>query len=630
MSTPADQLNLSSFPQPQLLGQGAPAQPGAYPGLSQYFQAPPQLPTTAAAPPTPQAPQQQQPPPLAAPTGRTTTPISQELAALDRRIPALQAQDAAGAQGGGYGGLPGAGLGLTPTEQKAQEAVFGAVTPVAESFAQQAQQAAKDFPAYANKIGALAVQRDKAIAEQDAKTAQYDEQLAQYQLEAAGKERDIDAALTKWATQTPTRQATYAASLHISPLLSILAAVGGAATKTNAIGLLQATNGVVQGVNSGNEINYVAAVEEWDRRKQALQDHQQRVADIYKQYQEAYKGMADASERAAARTRVASGEQMQTAQLKMMPSLTAMEAQGKILNELANPMKAFAAIYAARTRGYFGGMQMGEGLPPGWTQEMIDRYAERAYRGDYSWRTGLSRTAYGSWIISSIDRRAAELHPEISPGEWSTVGPQQKALSASLTEQTKYLTGVERAVDQFNRQIATVNKYVQPGTAGPSPILNRWIQAGRKSIVGDAQVNELDAALVAAAREHARIISGPMSNAQLHQGAVDRNDALLNRDMNADAILGTLAEMQQEGMNFIGANRDEATRIRQRMAALGQAPAPAVPEEVQQTPIPGVTPPAAGATTQQQQTAPPQAIEYLRQHPEFREQFRQKYGYLPQ
>jgi hypothetical protein len=62
--------------------------------------------------------------------------------------------------------------------------------------------------------------------------------------------------------------------------------------------------------------------------------------------------------------------------------------------------------------------------------------------------------------------------------------------------------------------------------------------------------------------------------------------------------------MQQEGMNFIGANRDEATRIRQRMAALGQAPAPAVPEEVQQTPIPGVTPPAAGATTQQQQAAP--------------------------
>jgi hypothetical protein len=40
------------------------------------------------------------------------------------------------------------------------------------------------------------------------------------------------------------------------------------------------------------------------------------------------------------------------------------------------------------------------------------------------------------------------------------------------------------------------------------------------------------------------------------------------------------------------------------MAALGQAPAPAVPEEVQQTPIPGATPPAAGATTQQQQAAP--------------------------
>jgi hypothetical protein len=62
--------------------------------------------------------------------------------------------------------------------------------------------------------------------------------------------------------------------------------------------------------------------------------------------------------------------------------------------------------------------------------------------------------------------------------------------------------------------------------------------------------------------------------------------------------------MQQEGMNFIGANRDEATRIQQRMRALGQPQTATVPDVVQTTPIGQAAPPAAGATTQQQQAAP--------------------------
>jgi hypothetical protein len=312
------------------------------------------------------------------PTGRTFTPKDQEIAALDRAQPRLDAMAAATptAQSGGYGDAL-----LSPSEQAAEEQNLGRLGDIGAATGVTAEQIVKDYgEENYNKVSAIMVERDKALGRLNDEAAAYDRQLFDIRMQLKGQQQSMDQALTQWAKQMPTHQATYAASMHIAPILSIMAAIGGAATKTNAIGLLQATTGIVQGVNSGNEVRYQDAMEEWKNRYQALQDHLTRVNDTYKTFQDAYAGMADADDRAAARTRLVMNDRLETAQLKIARDTALLAAQEKAGSTLGNIAKVFPAIEAARARarygygGIFGGWQgTGQSTPAQPGQNPLDR-----------------------------------------------------------------------------------------------------------------------------------------------------------------------------------------------------------------------------------------------------------------
>jgi hypothetical protein len=382
--------------------------------------------------------------------------------------------------------------------------------------------------------------------------------------------------------------------MHLAAPLSILAAIGGAATKTNAIGLLQATTGIVQGINSGSELRYRASLDEWKTRYEALSDHLTRVNDTFKTMQTAYTGMADADERAAARTRLMTQDQLEQSQLKLGNQLKLLEASNKFGAVLANQAKAVAAMDAAWTRSLMGVGLMGTGgIPepgsPEWDQ-IVRTYAARARRGDYSWRVGLSRGGLGQALILAVDAEAAKPAEGQTVEEMATMPAQAKALTTSLVAGQKTLDGINVAANEFDRQAAIVRKYVPTGFAGSSPVFNHYLQYLRGQYAGDAEVNELRAALFDAGRAHVRAMTGPMSSAQLKEGAQNRADQLLNIDMNEKTILGTLDEMHQSLQSFAQANQDRVNDDIRQLQQLGTKPTG--------------QPPAAGATTQQQQAAP--------------------------
>ena len=210
------------------------------------------------------------------------------------------------------------------------------------------------------------------------------------------------------------------------------------------------------------------------------------------------------------------------------------------------------------------------GPPPASGQ--VDFYANLSLNGDYSWKAGMSRTPAGKALLDAVSKRMPTLAAERGL-EYSDIGAitaEKKALSSALTDRTKFVANGTQFINNFNKQGDLVMKYAGPGTGGTIPIINRWIQAGRRQIVGDSEVNQLDVAIRGLAREHQRIVTGLTSNAQLHAGAAETADQLLNTDMTADQIAKTVAVMREEAVNALDSGKGEVADLKAQLRHVGR------------------------------------------------------------
>jgi len=268
------------------------------------------------------------------------------------------AQQAAGQ--GGQGNIDPM-TGLTPADSQALQNIYGQMPSQGQQLITQAQEIRSKYPQFAHDIDAITADLEKKMSAYDADIKQQEDSLKNLRLRAAGQQETLDQQITQWAANTPTRQATYAAAMHAAAPLSILAALGGALTHTNAVGLMGATTGIVEGINSGSEQRYKAAMDEWQQRYKVLTDHQQRMMDTFKMMQDAYSGMADADERAATRTRLMHNDQISAQQLKMNTSLGLLQAQGRVFDTLGSVAQSIAAVGEARQKALYGPYGMGFG-----------------------------------------------------------------------------------------------------------------------------------------------------------------------------------------------------------------------------------------------------------------------------
>ena len=200
-------------------------------------------------------------------------------------------------------------------------------------------------------------------------------------------------------------------------------------------------------------------------------------------------------------------------------------------------------------------------------QDMIDFYAKMAVAGDWSWRTGLGRGARGSNIIAAVDARVPSLAAEmgLTPADVGTNKAKIASLGNAIRDRQKAAAAAEQFVNNFKSQTELVDKYLKPGVGGATPVFNKWIQAGRRSIAGDPDVTNFDTVIRGLAREHQRIVTGATaSTAQMHVAAQETADQLLNYSMTEAQVRGQLKVMREEAENFARAANGEVDDLQRR------------------------------------------------------------------
>jgi hypothetical protein len=301
---------------------------------------------------------------------------------------------------------------------------------------------------------------------------------------------------------------------------------------------------------------------------------------------------------------------------------------GTIYRENANTGKAWKETPEGRKEIPFGSipataMKMSSTPPGGGVEadpDAVAYYTRMEQSGDLTWRNGLARSPEGRAIMVAVEKnRAREYYKEGGPApeETATAHNSRTALAGALKDRTKFVAASNQFVTNFQAQADLVEKYLQPGSGGTTPVFNRWIQSGRKAVAGDEEVSMLDTAIRGLAREHQRIVTGVTSNAQLHASAAETADKLLNIDQSDAQIKGTIKVMREEATNANKAGKAEIEDLTHQLEHLGTRDAKEAARPVQKSSSspPALLPP------------PPEAIARLKAHPEELEMFKKHFVY---
>jgi len=205
-------------------------------------------------------------------------------------------------------------------------------------------------------------------------------------------------------------------------------------------------------------------------------------------------------------------------------------------------------------------------------QATIDFYAKQSLAGDNSWQVGLARGKVGQQLIAAVKDRIPQLAKETgqSPQDVSSNKAQMAALTKTLADRQKYSTAVEQLQGTLTKQADLVESLLAKGASGAgSPVLNKWLQAGRKA-TGDADVRAFNAAIVGLAREHQRVLTSPLSNAQLHASSQETADTLLNTADTPDAIRAVIGVMRKEAANGKLQADETVSELKAKLAGLGK------------------------------------------------------------
>lgn len=110
--------------------------------------------------------------------------------------------------------------------------------------------------------------------------------------------------------------------------------------------------------------------------------------------------------------------------------------------------------------------------------------------------------------------------------------------------------------------------------AGPSgvPVLDRYLQAGRKSVEGDADVSRLHAALETYKTETAKVLSGATGAAGITDAARDHVDGLFNTASTPAQIKGVMEVLNMERLNRIKSIDDQKRVLIEAMGGKAAGP----------------------------------------------------------
>jgi hypothetical protein len=148
-----------------------------------------------------------------------------------------------------------------------------------------------------------------------------------------------------------------------------------------------------------------------------------------------------------------------------------------------------------------------------------------------------------------------------------------KADTSTLATLTKNRGTVKTFEDTAERNGDLALSLAPKGAAPLNvPILNKWIQTGRKSVLGDPNVTQFDVAMGTFLDEYAKVTTGATGGTGTSDAARREAYDRISRYATQGQLSAGIATMKKEMANRIGAMDDEIEATQSRIS--GKAPAP--------------------------------------------------------
>jgi hypothetical protein len=173
--------------------------------------------------------------------------------------------------------------------------------------------------------------------------------------------------------------------------------------------------------------------------------------------------------------------------------------------------------------------------------------------------------------LSGDDQRVAQLGNKANAA----------ALSKLQTQQTMVGAFEKNANKNADMALSLSGQVDRTGV----PIFNAWMQAGQKSVTGNAKLAEFHASNETFVNEYAKIMSGSMGNTAVSDSARNQAHSLLNTAQTPEAYAAVVNRLKLEMQNRMAGFEEEKQALRGSMSTGYKPPAPAVAPAAVKTPV---------------------------------------------
>ena len=146
-------------------------------------------------------------------------------------------------------------------------------------------------------------------------------------------------------------------------------------------------------------------------------------------------------------------------------------------------------------------------------------------------------------IAQLANKSSAQALTKLS-GQEAIVGAAEK----NFTANSNMVTGLTQKVDNTG-----------------VPILNKWINAGKRSVLGDPDISALDANIKATVNEYAKIVGGGTGVGATAQGEISKIEGLLSSAQSPAQIENVLNVMRKETANRMQSFKDQKSELTSSM-----------------------------------------------------------------
>lgn len=240
------------------------------------------------------------------------------------------------------------------------------------------------------------------------------------------------------------------------------------------------------------------------------------------------------------------------------------QTQAKSTQDAINARQDKAQTNRIEIRNMFppGAGQDHAKAPTQLTGDALDQAAGR-YLLDGTLPPNLGRGAQGAANTSAILNKAASISRERGDsGEATRIGQlAAKANASALTDLSKRESQVAAFERTFVKNTELVEELSKKVDRSGVPLLNKWVNVGKRAVTGDPDLSAFDATVKGAVNEYTKIVSGSMGNVAMAEGEIKKIESLLNAAQTPAQVSEVIKYMKRETQNRMAGFKEQKAEL---------------------------------------------------------------------